>query len=278
MNHINRLLIYLLAGCCLSLAVSCDGVFGGIYDEDKDSSTEVKAGQLYINATSWNDWYYIDLDSLEELIDKGDAAALQQAQTNFTPWPIPQTEDKEAMRDSSGMYTYWFDIFGKGMSNYERRGYKPTAPQPEPEHWTFAVHRDNVRTNGGSAYETEYTSMDEVPEEAEAFADKTFTPDTWSERDVWVDRAEMLNCIMGNQGIRINQVLSSWLAFNIPPIPPTYALNSHVMILRTKDGEYFALQLQDYMNSQGTTCWLRINYKALTLALPRGGGNEHTKG
>ncbi len=277
MNHINRLLIYLLAGCCLSLAASCDGVFGGIYDEDKGSTTEVKPGQLYIDATSWNDWYYIDLDSLVDLIDKGDDAALQQAQTKFTPWPIPQTEDKEAMRDSSGMYTYWFDIFGKGMSNYERRGYKPTAPQPEPEHWTFAVHRDNVRTNGGSAYETEYTSMDEVPEEAEAFADKTFTPDTWSERDVWVDRAEMLNCIMGNQGIRINQVLSSWLAFNIPPIPPTYALNSHVMILRTKDGEYFALQLQDYMNSQGTTCWLRINYKALTLALPRGGGNEHTK-
>lgn len=263
MNHINRLLIYLLAGCCLSLAASCDGVFGGIYDEDKGSSTEVKAGQLYINATSWNDWYYVDLDSLLELTDKGDVSALQQAQTKFTPWPIPQTENAEAMRDSSGMYIYWFDIFGKGMSNYERRGYKPTVPQPEPEHWTFAVHRDNVRTNGGSALETAYTSMDEVPDSVQAFAGKTFTPDTWTERDVWVDCTEMPNCIMGNQGIRINQVLSSWLVFNIPPIPPTYSFNNHVFILRTKEGKYFALQLQDYMNEQGTTCWLRINYKKL---------------
>ena len=221
------------------MAASCEGVFDGIYDEGAGSETGVKPGQLYIDATSWNDWYYIDLDSLVDLIDKGDVAALQQAQTKFTPWPIPQTENAEAVRDSSGMYVYWFDIFGKGMSNYERRGYKPTAPQPEPEHWTF---------------------VDEVPDSAQAFADKTFTPDTWSERDVWVDRKEMLNCIMGNQGIRINQVLSSWLVFNIPP---TYALDSHVMILRTKEGKYFALQLQNYMNRKGTTCWLRINYKKI---------------
>ena len=241
MNHINRLLIYFLAGCCLTLAASCEGVFGGIYDEDRGDETGVKPGQLYIDATSWNDWYYIDLDSLVDLIDKGDAAALQQAQTKFTPWPIPQTENTEAMRDSSGMYIYWFDIFGKGMSNYERRGYKPTAPQPEPEH------------------------LDEVPDSAQAFADKTFTPDTWSERDVWVDRKEMPNCIMGNQGIKINQVLSSWLVFNIPPIPPTYTFNNHVFILRTKDGEYFALQLANYTDTKGTTCYLTINYRKIAL-------------
>ena len=240
MNHINRLLIYFLAGCCLTLAASCEGVFGGIYDEDRGDETGVKPGQLYIDATSWNDWYYIDLDSLVDLIDKGDAAALQQAQTKFTPWPIPQTENTEAMRDSSGMYIYWFDIFGKGMSNYERRGYKPTAPQPEPE-------------------------LDEVPDSAQAFADKTFTPDTWSERDVWVDRKEMPNCIMGNQGIKINQVLSSWLVFNIPPIPPTYTFNNHVFILRTKDGEYFALQLANYTDTKGTTCYLTINYRKIAL-------------
>lgn len=263
MNHINRLFIYLLAGCCLSLAASCDGVLGGIYDEASQEETDVAAGQIYIDATSWTDWYYIDLDSLVDIANKGDAAALQRAQTTFTAWPIPQTEDKEAMRDSSGIYTYWFDIFGKGMSNYERRGYKPTAPQPEPDHWTIAIHRDNVRTNGGSAYETAYTSMDEVPDSAQAFADATFTPDTWSERDVWVDRTNMLNCLMGNQGIRINTVLSSWLTLNIPPIPPTYTFNSHVFILRTQSGELFALQLQNYMNNQGTACWLRINYRKL---------------
>jgi hypothetical protein len=262
-NNIIRLFIFLLAGCSLTLATSCEGVFGGIYNENKGSDINVKAGQLYINATSWTDWYYIDLDSLEEIINGGDAAALLKAQTVFTPWPIPQTEDTEAARDNSGMYTYWFDIFGKGMSNYERRGYTPTAPQPEPEHWTFAVHRDNVRTNGGCVYETDFTSMDDLPASATAFSDKTFTADTWSERDVWVNREQMLNCIMGNQGININQVLSSWLTFNIPPIPPTYTFNNHVFILRTKEGEYFALQLQSYMNDQGTTCYLTINYKKL---------------
>lgn len=236
---------------------------GGIYDEDSQQSTDVTAGQIYINATSWTDWYYIDLDSLVNMANSGDAAALQRAQTTFTAWPIPQTEDTVAMRDSSGIYTYWFDIFGKGMTNYERRGYKPTAPQPEPDHWTIAIHRDNVRTNGGSVFETSYTSMANVPDSAKVFAHAAFVSDVWSERDVWVDRSNMLNCIMGNQGIRINKVLSSWLTLNIPPIPPTYTLNNHVFILRTREGNFFALQLQDYMNSQGTACWLKINYRKL---------------
>ena len=82
---------------------------------------------------------------------------------------------------------------------------------------------------------------------------------------MWVDRTEMLNCIMGNQGIKINQVLSSWLVFNIPPIPPTYTFNNHVFILRTKDGEYFALQLANYTDSKGTTCYLTINYRKIAL-------------
>ncbi len=265
MNNINRSFFYFLAGCCLVLATSCEGVFGGIYDEGQGEDVNVKAGQLYINATSWTDWYYINLDSIVDIANSGDATALQHAQTTFTAWPIPQTEDADAARDGSGMYTYWFDIFGQGMSNYQRKGYTPTAPQPEPEHWTFAVHRDNVRTNGGSVYETSYTSMEELPASASSFADKTFTADTWSERDVWVDRAQMLNCIMGNQGIKINPVQSSWLVFNIPPIPPTYTSNNHVFILRTKDGEYFALQLADYTDTKGTTCYLTINYRKIAL-------------
>ena len=123
------------------------------------------------------------------------------------------------------------------------------------------MHRNNVRTNGGAAYETSYTSMSELPESSEAFADATFTPDTWNELDVWTIREQMLQGFVGNQGIQVNPVLSSWLKLEIPPVPPAFTLNNHVFIVRFDDGTYAAIQLENYQNAAGVKCCLTINYK-----------------
>ena len=152
-------------------------------------------------------------------------------------------------------------MFGAGLSNHEFQSFTPTAEQPEPEKWHISVHRNNVRTNGGAAYETSYTSMSELPESSEAFADATFTPDTWNELDVWTIREQMLQGFVGNQGIRVNPVLSSWLKLEIPPVPPAFTLNNHVFIVRFGDDTYAAIQLENYQNAAGVKCCLTINYK-----------------
>lgn len=244
----------------LFVAASCHGMFGGIYDEPENGG-EVTGQQLYIDATSDTDWYYISFDSLFYLAEQGDAAALRYAQTHFTPYPVPTEEVAEVPADSAGLYTIWYDVYHEGLSVNERRGYRPTAEQPAPAQWDIAVHRSDVRTNGAAVLETNFTSMDELPAESSAFSGTTFTPDVWTDRVVWIDRSRSLEGLIDCQGININPVLTNWLRVDIPPIPPQFTLNNHVFIVRLRNGRYAAVQLQNYLNAAGTRCWLTINYK-----------------
>ena len=213
----------------LSLA-ACHGILDDLYDQPEAEVVPAK-GQLLIDATSWTDWYYVDLKQLQQLSAEGKEDDLRKAQTEWTPYPIPMslTGDTDGR---SGQYLYWFDVFGAGLSRNEFRSFVPCDPQPEPDAWSFAVHRNNVRTHGGAALRTTYTSMD-----------------------------QLLLGLVPSQGISINRTLSSWLSIQVPPMPPSFVHDSHVFILRLADGTYAALQLENYLSATGTKCWLTINYK-----------------
>lgn len=236
----------------------CEGIVDGIYDTP--SAVVPAEGQIIVDASDWGNWYYIDLPTLYKLAQNTDKEALVKAQTNHAAYQIPMTLTTEP-DGKSGQYMYWFDVWGAGISNNEFRNYTPCDPQPEPEEWTFAVHRNNVRTNGGAVFETFYTSIDQLPESSEAFKDMVFTADEWSENEVWDSQEQMLQSLVPSQGIKINKVLSSWLVMNIPPMPPIFTLNSHVFILKLEDGTCAALQLANYLSPSGTKCYLTINYK-----------------
>ena len=254
--------ISILAGCAIMLMVTaCNGIFDDIYDEASASSGVTTEGQLLVNASSWKDWYYVDFDSLQMYIERKDTAGLLKAQTNFTHYAIPTNLTSGSGDGKTGMYTYWFDVIGKGISVNEKRGFTATDAQPEPQSWSLAFHRNNVRTKGGAVLETKYTSLNELPKNSSYFLGATFQEDEWTENEVWVDQSQMLMSLIGCQGIRINKVLSSWLKIEIPPMPPAFTMNSHVFIVRLKNNKYAALQLENYIGADGTKCWLRINYK-----------------
>ena len=103
--------------------------------------------------------------------------------------------------------------------------------------------------------------MNDLPESSEAFADATFTEDVWNELDVWTIHAQMLQGLIGNQGIKVNPVLSSWLTVSLPPVPPVFTLNNHVFIIKFNDGTYGAILLENYQSPTGVKCCLTINYK-----------------
>lgn len=248
-----------IAGACALSLTACNGVFDGIYDVPADETTPAK-GQLIIDATSWTDWYYVDLQALQRLAEDGDTAAMLKAQSEFEPYPIPMELTGQS-DGKTGQYMYWFDVFGEGIKKSEFREFTPTDKQEEPAEWSFAVHRNNVRTNGGMVYETSYTSIEQLPESSEAFADAEFTADEWTENEVWDSQEQMLMGNVPSQGIEINRILSSWLTLEIPPMPPAFTQNTHVFILKLKDGTCAALQLADYISPNGTKCWLTINYK-----------------
>ena len=248
-----------VAGMGMLMFTACNGIFDDIYDKPQNDIVYAK-GQIVVDATSWSDWYYIDLKQLQRLSEEGDDEALLKAQTTFEAYPIPMslTGDSDGR---SGQYMYWFDVFGEGLDKNEFREYTPCDAQPEPEEWSFAVHRNNVRTNDGAVLKTQFTSMDELPESSETFRSMPFTVDEWSQNVVWDSQEKMLQGLVPSQGIKVNTVLSSWLKVDVPPMPPAFTHDNHVFILRFNDGTCAALQLENYLSPTGTKCWLTINYK-----------------
>lgn len=240
----------------------CQGILSEVYDEPQMDYGIYERGQLYIDASDWGEWHYIDLKALAEN---------SEVNPDFNPsslWetheiPVAESSDNISSPNSEafGIYTYRYDIFGLGISNCEYRGFYPTEKQPEPDNWTLAVHRNNVRTNGCGVYETSYTSIAQLPSDTDWMENLALSEDQWNQTDVWAVQDKMLSGLIGNQGIYVNNVLSGWLDIVIPPMPPSFALNNHVFILRLKDGSFAALQLADYMSASGTKCCLTINYK-----------------
>lgn len=236
---------------------SCSGILSGVYDEPSEDEVITVAGQLYIDASDWGKWHYIDLQQV------ADSTA---ANPDFNPsglWTSFDIPVKEITDDSTrdGIYTYWYDVFGSGLSVNEFRSFYPTAPQPQPQKWSIAVHRNNVRTNGAAVAATDFRDLDEIPQDKSYINTLVFQEDTWSESEVWCEQSRMLLGLIGNQGIMINKVLSSWLKVDLPPIPPAFTMYDTVFIIKLDDGSYGALQLVNYQSQTGTKCCLTINYR-----------------
>ena len=246
-------------GAAIVLLPSCEGILPSVYDEPATNEVHTVDGRLYIDASDWLTWHYIDFDALADSVGRN---PLYNTSGAWVEKPIPTDVTADATDgDRTGIYTYWYDVFGAGISNYEFRSFAPTASQPEPERWSFAVHRNNLRTNGGAIAATDLRDISSLTLTSELLESLDFVSDTWNETDVWVNQDRMLSGIIGNQGIAVNAVGSSWLRVDIPPMPPAFTLDSSVLILRAADGTYGALQLADYQSPTGTKCCLTINYR-----------------
>ena len=246
----------ILTGLTMAVVLTgCEGVFGGIYDEPDNSGEVTVNGTLYVDASDWTQWHYLDLHQLADSVAADSTYNTSLAWRTFDIPTEPLTDP--APGDRNGIYTYWYDVFGAGISVNEFRDFYATAPQPEPESWTIAVHRNN----GCEAAATGLTDIDKVPADSEYLEGLTYRADEWNELDVWVIRERMLSGLIGNQGLEVNPVLSSWLRVDIPPMPPAFTMNPEVFVLRLPDGTHAAIQLEDYISTEGMKCCLTIKYR-----------------
>lgn len=249
------------AAVALTSLTGCNGLFAGVYDEpEPEPGKNTVAGQLYIDASDWGWWYYLDLPALADSVG---ADSLYNPSTAWVAEAIPMQEEQQPVVQDYrwGIYTYWYDVFGDGLSKNEFRSFMPTAPQPEPERWTVAVHRNNVRTNGCAVAATDWAGFDELPQDVTELASLKFEEDSWNETDVWCIQERMLLGLIGNQGIAVSNTLSQWLTVQLPPIPPALTIDPRVFIIKLPDQSYGALQLADYIGPDGTKCCLTINYR-----------------
>lgn len=242
---------------------SCSGILNSVYDEPQDPEHNTIAGQLYIDASDWGKWHFLNLPGI---VQKIATDSLYNPNSAWQSFDIPMSEIAEPVKSGDGshfcgIYTYWYDVFGAGIQDNEFRSFMPTAAQPQPEEWTFAVHRNNVMTNGCSVAMTGLDSFDKIPFDESFLKSLFYKEDEWTENEVWCEQSRMLLGLIGNQGISINRVLSSWLSVEIPPIPPAFTICNDVFIVKLPDETYAALQLENYQSPTGTKCCLTINYR-----------------
>lgn len=120
-----------------------------------------------------------------------------------------------------------------------------------PGEWHLALHRYDLKTNGGAACQTDYTSLDDLrddiadasfrmPEVAEFEAD--------AEGRITFDMSHMMEGWLDYADASINPVLGTWLDVDTSNMPPNYTMGNNVYLVRMADGTVAAIKFTGYSN------------------------------
>lgn len=123
--------------------------------------------------------------------------------------------------------------------------------------WDIALHRYDVKTNGGSVMETTYEDFSQLWA-AGRIPEGEFLPDQQND-SVIIDMSGMMEGNIGYTPSPINRVID-WVTFDLNVIPPTYSSKHNVFLVRLQDETYLALKLESYANDQGVKGFMRIKY------------------
>lgn len=129
--------------------------------------------------------------------------------------------------------------------------------EAEPPNWDFAIHHYDVKTNGGSAYETPYNSIEQLKDNGLP-TQAVFTSDTTGR--VIVDMSGMMEGNIVYYDAKINKVLSQWIDVDTGTMPPIYTLSGKVYVLRLADGTCAALLFKDFMDNSGVKGFITVKY------------------
>lgn len=229
------------------LCISCDGLFEDIYDQ-APTDTEFVQGfsrsesaankfTLMVDARDYNTWYYINLSNL-----------------TIQPMSIPDALGDDEWDGRSG----WTYNVVEG-TKYTKYDFVPTAAQKDAEDWDFAIHHFDIRTNGGAAAATDFSSLDGFGlSDAKAYEDR-LVADVWSTTQVITDLTGMLGFRIGYQNSWVSMPLSSMVKMDFTTPPPTYSPSGKVCVLRLADGSYAAISLRNYMSPKGTKGFLTFD-------------------
>lgn len=120
-----------------------------------------------------------------------------------------------------------------------------------PIAWDMAIHRYDVKTNGGSVLETNYTSLETLKEDIEAGVfvrpmPATYTPD--EPDSIITDLSRMMEGIVQYEKTDKNIEMGKWLNVNLRDMPPIYTPSNKVYLLRMKDNTVAAVHFTGFTN------------------------------
>lgn len=120
-----------------------------------------------------------------------------------------------------------------------------------PAEWTFAMHRYDCKTNGGTVCETAYSSIEAMEKDiangkfAMPQAEK-FVADTDSR--ITTDMSHMMDGYLVYADSPLNAEMGKWLSVDTSTMPPVYTMSGRVYLLRTADGTMAAILFTSFSN------------------------------
>lgn len=129
-----------------------------------------------------------------------------------------------------------------------------------PEEWDFAIHRYDIKTNGGAAFQTTYTSIDDFIAAGKLPEAEKFVEDEWTTNKIAIDMSGMMEGNIVYTDSYYNATLSSWLNVDTSTMPPIYTMSSQVYLLRLKDNTYAAIRFTNYTNAKGIKGYIDFDF------------------
>lgn len=140
-----------------------------------------------------------------------------------------------------------------------------------PAEWDFAIHRYDIKTNGGATYETSYTTLDDFLANGTLPQEGDFTADVWTTEKIAIDMSGMMENNIKYTESDYNAVFSQWLDVDTSTMPPIYTMSGKVYLLRLKDNTYAAIYFTNYMNARGVKGYIDFEFQ---YPLDLNGDNE----
>lgn len=134
-----------------------------------------------------------------------------------------------------------------------------------PATWHLALHRYDVRTNGGKAIETPYTRLADLTDALRQGSLHTPPDSLWKAdvRDsIVVDVSTMMDGYLGRTAAWVNKEMGKWLAVDLATMPPAYTPSNKVYLLRMADGRLAAIRFTGYSNPNlhNTKGYISLDY------------------
>lgn len=196
--------------------------------EEPEKPAEVYDGTLTIDASDYTSWTYINLI----------------------------TGETQKIRDFSA-WNYLVD--GEVLETAAAQGSEADITID----WQIAIHRYDIKTNGGSAVATLETEMSDVT----TIPASGYVADETTENTIITDMTGMMSGKIGYAASeKINTILCSWLTKTpTGTMPPyTYDPTNLIYVVKCKDGNYAKLKFTDYQSSTGTSGHVTFSYQYIS--------------
>jgi len=163
----------------------------------------------------------------------------------------PTTEQKYQFVNAT-KYTDWvyFNLHSKTEADSVTLDYRDT--EHIPSKWDIAIHRYDVKTNGGGALETNFSTLEEMRTAAESGSYRKPFPSEFiadnPDDSVTIDMSTMMLGYLSYAKSPVNRELGKWLHLDLSTMPPIYTLSEKVYLVCMADKTIAAIRFCGYSN------------------------------